>query len=183
MTDRQLLERLRGGDAKAFEQVFRASYPRLVTVAERLLGGRERGEDVVQDVLLELWRHRFRLPADLELNAYLYRSVRNRALNQLRHDRVVRDGEPLIDPPNAAPHADAALADQLLTEAVRGAITRLPDRCREVFELSREHQLSYAEISMVMGITIKTVEAHMGKAIRTLRGLLREWVGPDEKVK
>lgn len=177
MTDHQLLERLRAGDADAFEQVFRGSYSRLLAMAERLLGGRERGEDVVQDVLLELWRHRSRLPADLHLRAYLYRSVRNRALNLLRHDRVVREAEPRMERPGSVPPADLALADRELAEAIRAAVAQLPDRCREVFELSREHQLSYAEISLVMGITKKTVEAHMGKAIRSLRRVMADWLG------
>jgi RNA polymerase sigma-70 factor (ECF subfamily) len=176
MTHRQLLERLRAGDTGTFEQIFRDHYARLVTVAERLLADRGRSEDVAQDVLLELWRHRARLDPGLQLSAYLYRSVRNRALNQLRHDRVIREAEPRLDHGPLPPSADAALIEQELDAAIRAAVARLPERCREVFELSRVHHLSYAEIAGVMGITMKTVEAHMGKAIRTLRDLLAVWL-------
>lgn len=179
MNDRQLLERLRAGDTETFEQVFRTHYARLVAVAGGLLADRARGEDVAQEVLLELWRHRSRLAPDMELTAYLYRSARNRALNQLRHDRVIREAAPRLADTAAPPRPDAALVERELDAAVRAAVAQLPDRCREVFELSRVHHLSYAEIAQVMGITIKTVEGHMGKAIRVLRELLAIWLRPD----
>ena len=170
------MERLRAGDESAFEAVFRAFYPRLVGAAEHLLRERDRAEDVAQEVLLELWRHRERLEPRVSLVGYLYRAVRNRSLNQLRHDRVVRDVEPRLPGRDPAPGADRELLAGELHDAVRATVARLPDRCREVFELSRVHQLRYAEIAGAMGISVKTVEAQMGKAIRLLRDGLRDWV-------
>lgn len=177
--DRLLLDRLRLGDESAFEAVFRGCYPRLVAAAEQLLRDRARAEDVVQEVLLELWRHRERLEPDISLLGYLHRSVRNRALNQLRHDRVVRQAVPQLESGSLPPPADRAVLGRELEEAVRAAVTRLPDRCREVFELSRVHGLRYAEIATTMGISIKTVEAQMGKAIRLLRDGLGAWLPGD----
>jgi RNA polymerase sigma-70 factor (ECF subfamily) len=66
-----------------------------------------------------------------------------------------------------------------LSVAVQAAVQSLPDRCREVFELSRVHGLKYAEIARQLGISVKTVEAQMGKALRTLREKLAGWL-PEE---
>ncbi len=174
--DQTELERLRAGDASTFESVFRGHYARLVAAAEQLLRERARAEDVVQEVMLELWRHRERLDPGTSIPGYLFRSVRNRSLNELRHDRVVRDAEPRLPPLGSAPGTDRELLAAEFDAAIRGAIGRLPERCREVFELSRVHGLRYAEIAAAMGISVKTVEAQMGKAIRLLRDGLRDWV-------
>lgn len=178
--DRLLLERLRTGDEAAFEAIFRGCYPRLVAAAEHLLRDQARAEDAVQEVLLELWRGRERLDPEMSVAGYLHRAVRNRALNQLRHDRVVRQAEPLVEPGTPPPGADSGVLTRELEQAVRAAVSRLPERCREVFELSRVHQLRYAEIASAMEISVKTVEAQMGKAIRMLRDGLGGWLPEGE---
>lgn len=159
-------------DARVFEQIFRDHYARMVSIGDRLLGDPARSEELAQDVLLELWRSRTRFDETIPLSAYLYRSIRNRALNELRHLRVMRDAAPRLHQNEHARPADLSLEEQEQDAAVRRAMAQLPDRCREVFELSRVDQLSYAEIAEVMGITTKTVEAHMARALRTLRGAL-----------
>ena len=75
-----------------------------------------------------------------------------------------------------APRADRDLADHQIDAAVRAAINELPPRCREVFELSRIHGLKYAEIAETLGISQKTVEAQMGKALRVMRERLAPWL-------
>ncbi len=176
--DCPLLERLRTGDEAAFEELFRARYSRLVAAAEHVLGARGEAEDVAQEVLLELWRGRDRLDPGMSLDGYLHRAVRNRALNRVRHDRVVRETEPLLAAPATAPSAEGAVLARELEATIRATVARLPARCREVFELSRVHQLRYAEIASAMDISVKTVEAQMGKAIRLLRDGLGGWL-PD----
>lgn len=176
--DRPLLERLRTGDEAAFEELFRARYSRLVAAAEHVLGARGEAEDAAQEVLLELWRGRERLDPGMSLDGYLHRAVRNRALNRVRHDRVVRDTEPLLAVTATAPSAEGTVLARELEATIRATVARLPARCREVFELSRVHQLRYAEIASAMDISVKTVEAQMGKAIRLLRDGLGGWL-PD----
>ena len=89
MTDRELLDRLHQGDRDAFDAVFRAHYATLVGVAERIVGERAVAEELAQDVMLELWRRHETLHVDESLRAYLVRAARNRALNHLRHERMV----------------------------------------------------------------------------------------------
>jgi RNA polymerase sigma-70 factor (ECF subfamily) len=176
--DRALLERIRAGDNDAFDAVFRANYASLVGTAERMLQRRDVAEEIVQDVLLELWRRRETLVVEDSLRGYLFRATRNRALNHLRHGAIERRAEPEL----SAEHeergatAHAALVEEEIGVAVKRAVAELPPRCREVFELSRVEGLKYAEIAAALGISVKTVEAQMGKALRILRERLAQWL-------
>lgn len=181
VTDRELLDRLRQGDRDAFDSIFRAHYPSVVAVAERIAGERAVGEEVGQDLMLELWRRRESVSVDESLRAYLVRAARNRALNHLRHERMKVRTAPFAAGENVtAPEAPARLAEQEIDAAVREAVSTLPERCREVFELSRGAGLRYAEIAETMGISVKTVEAQMGKALRVLRERLAPWLPAGE---
>ena len=177
MDDRELLERVRAGDEAAYDTVFRTWYALLVRVAGALLRDTDAAEEVVQDVMVELWRRRHVMDAGTTLRAYLLRAVRNRSLNHLRHLKVRRDTtvdvEALYDEPVSS---DQPVVAKELGEAVRIALDELPPRCREVFDLSRVHGLKYAEIAETLGISQKTVEAQMGKALRVLRERLAEWL-------
>src|SRR5262249_39227907 len=129
--DAEVLSRLKAGEQDAFEAIFKLYYAQLVGVAENMLRDRQGAEDVVQDVMVELWRRREALTVEASIRAYLFRSVRNRALNQIRHQRVA----PTIDPdaadrvPTGA--ADRHLETSELKAALRKAVAGLPDRCRE----------------------------------------------------
>jgi RNA polymerase sigma-70 factor (ECF subfamily) len=180
VADRELLERLRQGDTSAFDTIFRTWYGPLVGTAERMLRDRAVAEELVQDVMLELWRRRETLAADGSAQAYLFQATRNRVLNHLRHLKIEQRSEPDIrDETASTPHADAAVVHEELDVAVQRAVQSLPDRCREVFELSRVHGLKYSEIAKTLGISVKTVEAQMGKALRTLREQLAAWLPED----
>jgi RNA polymerase sigma-70 factor, ECF subfamily len=179
LLDRELLERLRKGDTTAFDAIFRTWYGPLVGTAERMLRDRAVAEELVQDVMLELWRRRETLAPDGSAQAYLFQATRNRVLNHLRHLKIEQRSEPeLLGESASAPRADAEVTETELSVAVQDAVRSLPDRCREVFELSRVHGLKYSEIATQLGISVKTVEAQMGKALRTLRERLANWL-PD----
>ena len=181
MNDRDLLERLRQGDTAAFDAIFKTWYGPLVGTAERMLRDRAVAEELVQDVMLELWRRRESLAADGSAQAYLFQATRNRVLNHLRHLKIEQRSEPEVQSEVAStPHADAEAVQEELDVAVQRAVQALPDRCREVFELSRVHGLKYAEIAKTLGISVKTVEAQMGKALRTLRERLAHWLPNEE---
>lgn len=176
MDEPELHARLRGGDDQAFAAVFREHYPGLVASAERLLGDRAAAEDTAQEVMLELWRRRDALPDDVSLRAYLHQSARNRALNRLRHARVVRQAEPHVRPPTASPPADGDVSARELETAMRQAVAELPEDVRETFRMSRVDGLTYAEIARVMEVSVKTVEARMGRALKLLRDRLAQWL-------
>lgn len=182
LTDQELLQRLRQGDTAAFDAIFRVWYGPLVGTAERMLRDRAVAEEFVQDVMLELWRRRETLAADGSAQAYLFQATRNRVLNHLRHLKIEQRSEPEVrGEGSSTPHADAGVVEAELDIAVQRAVQSLPDRCREVFELSRVHGLKYAEIARTLGISVKTVEAQMGKALRTLRERLAPWLPDGER--
>ena len=177
--ERELLARVRDGDEHAFDAIFREHYAPLVRCAEAMLHRRDLAEEIVQDVLLALWQRRDSLVVEDSLRAYLFRATRNRALNHLRHAVIERKAEPelsAVEAPDAV--AASTMIDGEMETALRAAIRALPPRCREVFELSRVSGLRYAEIAVTLGISVKTVEAQMGKALRVLREELAEWL-PD----
>ncbi len=174
--DPEILARLRAGDDAAFAEAFRAHYAALVVAADRMLGDRAAAEDVAQEAMLELWRRRESFPADTRIRAYLYQSVRNRALNHIRHLRVARRAEPELPLPTAPDPADAAALTAELDTAMKAAVGGLPDDVRETFQMSRVDGLTYAEIARTLGVSVKTVEARMGRALRSLRDRLAPWL-------
>lgn len=175
--DRDLLGRLRAGEQSAFDAIFRGHYATLVRLAEGMLRSRAAGEDVVQEVMLELWRRREEVVIQESLRAYLVRSTRNRALNQIRHANVQRKAEPELarDEAVSATGTSLLVANEL-REAITAAVAELPPACREVFVLSRTHGLRYMEIAATLGISVKTVESQMGKALRHMRTRLAQWL-------
>ena len=132
--------------------------------------------------MLELWKRRENIATDSSPQAYLFQSTRNRSLNYLRHQRVERDAEPQLSRDEGVDStAHSLVVEEEIHVAMKRAVDRLPARCREVFELSRTHQLKYSEIAEVLGISIKTVEAQMGKALRILREELAPWLSAKQR--
>jgi RNA polymerase sigma-70 factor (ECF subfamily) len=182
--ERVLFTRLSAGDEDAFDAIFRAWYAPLVRIAEGVVRERALAEEVVQDVLLEVWRRREQLGNEESPRAYLIRAARNRALNHVRHLRVQQKSAPYVATRlEDAPEGASRLVEAELDAAVKHAVAQLPPRCREVFELSRVHGLSYAEIARSLEISVKTVEAQMGKALRTLRERLAPWLPGGDRAR
>ena len=182
LDDRELLARIRRGDESAFDALFREYYGPLVGLAESLLRRRAEAEEVVQDVMFELWRRRETLAIDESWRAYLFRAVRNRALNELRHERVAELAVPFVrGESSAGPTALAGLVAEELDDAIVRSVAGLSAPVRDVFELSRKSGLKYAEIASVLGISVKTVEARMGRALKELRERLAPWLPEGEE--
>ena len=178
-SERALQERIRGGDEAAFESVFRDNYAHLVRMAESIVRERALAEEIAQDVMLELWRRRESIQVEQSFRAYLLRSTRNRALNHVRHQRIVVREATIAAAAAESARAHSAEDEMLGTElerAVRNAITSLPENAREVFQLSRDRGLKYSEIAVVLDISVKTVEKRMGQALAELRDRLAQWM-------
>lgn len=174
---RDLIDKIRNGDQDAFELVFRTYYAKLADYANGLVRTRDGAEDVVQEVFVALWTQRERLSTPDNLVGYLYRAVRNRSLNQLRHKRMVADWQvkQAAEEPAVVAPADKETENTEITVAVKRAVATLSPRCREVFELSRDRGLTYPEIAAALGISIKTVETLMGRALKGVRRELADF--------
>lgn len=182
------VELVRRGDATAFEAIFRAYYEPLCRFARMYGIEREAAEDLVQDVFFRIWEERAGWEVHGTLAAYLYGATRNRVLDYVRHRLVHRAWEARAARGSAralrgvrsrAEPADERLALDELDVATRHAIAQLPERCRQTFVLSRGHGLAYAEIAVVMHVSVKTVKIQMGRALKSLRASLAPFIGVD----
>ena len=157
--------------------MFRTHYPHLVRMGESIVHERALAEEVAQEVMLELWRRRDSLQVEQGFRAYLMRATRNRALNHVRHQQVVaREAAAAALDPRSSPSGEEEMLSGELELAIRDAIDQLPEKSREVFQLSREHGLKYVEIAGALDISVKTVEKRMGIALAHLRDKLATWL-------
>ena len=176
--DAALLRRLRAGDERALEAIFRAHYAPMCGLVRRYVHAPDIAEELVQDVFFKLWDRREALGDIDALRTYLFRAARNTALNHLRRLKLEQaweaeeaaGGERL-----SAGATDDEAAGREVGEAVAAAIGRLPGRCREIFLMSREGGLTYGEIAAALGLSIKTVETQMGRALKSLRASLARY--------
>ena len=151
-----------------YKALFRRYYPNLIFYATRLVG-EEEAEDVVQDVFVELWKRKDTIEIGDQIQAFLYRAVYTRALNVLKH-RNVEDGYCAAMEENN--EVIRRIEDRELRKEIYDAINELPDKCKEVFKLSYLHDMKNKEIADVLGVSLRTVEAHMYKALKYLRSRL-----------
>jgi len=174
--EREWVARIRLGDEAAFESLFRAYYVRLCDFVQSYVRSPDVAEELVQTVFLRIWVHRATWDPTIGVRAYLFAACRNRALGALKHERVVervarratREALPLGIA--AAPMGpDEGLQASELADLLREAVNRLPERRRVVVILRWQQQMSYAEIARVLGISVKTVEAQMGRALAFFR--------------
>ncbi|HOW39282.1 MAG TPA: RNA polymerase sigma-70 factor [Bacteroidales bacterium] len=176
MTDSEIAGRIRKGDKVAFESLFRSSYVSLVKYARTLLKDQDTSEEIVQDLFVRLWQERESVRIESSFNGYLFRAVHNRCLHYIEHRKVVQR------------HADQKISGQTdnsedpaeilhykdLQKQVAAILERLPERCGKIFCMSRFEGLKYSEIAEKLSVSIKTVEASMGRALREFRKELTE---------
>ena len=169
-SDRVLGARIKASDHGAFKVLFYRYYEPLFRFVARRLPASEAPQDVVQDVFARLWQRRAAIKEDQPLKAYLYRIANNLLIDhyrklQVRQAYVAQHPEttPTIVP---VEHVD-------LEAHVMIAIEQLPDALREAFVLSRFEELTYREIAALLGVSVKTVESRMSKALKQLRALLQ----------
>jgi RNA polymerase sigma-70 factor (ECF subfamily) len=173
--DRRTIARALAGDEPAFESVVRAYYPGLCDHVLRYVGCPEVAEDLVLELFAHLWDRRHRsIPLTVD-RGYLYRSARNRALDYLRRQRVAtvwidRMSREVREPSDDTP--DDLLECRELAAAAARAVAELPEQRRRIFVLCREHDMSYAEVGERLGISPRTVNTQMTRALKTLRAKL-----------
>lgn len=158
-----------------FERLFRDFFPPLMAFARKILGDEDDAREVVHQVFINLWEKRQEVDLSSSLKSYLFTSVHNRSLNMIR-DRKKFSSEEV---PEVAGEWDvsAQIESMELEEKIRESIASLPEKCREIFELNRFSGLKYAEIASKLGISVKTVENQMTKALKILREQLGKYLG------
>ena len=144
-------------------------YQLLVGFAIKYVDEQEVAEELVQDVFAEIWQKGGSITFRTTVKSYLYGAVRNACLNHIKHRKVVwRHEAEVMLTQEVYDATDILELDELQTR-IDEAMDLLPEKCREVFELSRYEGLKYHEIADRMDISQKTVENQMGKALKVLR--------------
>lgn len=173
-TDAQIgawCRRIRDSDPDAFEALYGALYDGLLRYAHSLVQREATAQDVVQQAFMEVWDMRDRLDPDQSLKALLYRIVRNRAYNQKRNEKNRRSKREEIKRETGPPQDNPqhAIDAEQLERNLNDWIDALPERQQEALRLSRFDNLSHDEVAEVMGISPRTVNNHIVRALRRLR--------------
>ena len=165
-------------DEKSFEQLFRIQYAPLCAYARRYIHDPDESEEVVQDVFVNLWQKRGTIEITSTIESYLFRAVRNTCLNLLKHFKVRekhKDGITASYDHYGDRANDLVLEIELINH-IENLISGLPTERQKVFKMSRFEEMKYKEIAEELGISVKTVEAQMGKALKYLRENLGDYL-------
>lgn len=165
-------------DDMAFEKLFKVHYKELHAYANTMLRDSDTAEEIVQTMFLRFWEKRNLLTVQTSIKAYLYKCVYHDSLNYIKHEQVKRKYQDFasyaLHNQHEAPSSRVALTE--LEFELQEALNELPEHCRTVFQLSRFEELKYKEIAAQLGISIKTVENQMGKALKILRVKLADFL-------
>lgn len=164
-----------------YYSLFRKHYSGLLFYAARLIG-QEEAEDIVQDVFVELWHNKAKINFDDNIKSFLYKSVYTKSLNFLKHKSVVDNysaeeqefyAKKMSYYSYESSDVIARIENKELKKEIIKAINELPDKCKEVFKMSYLYEMKNREIADILGVSSRTVEAHMYKALKLLRDKLK----------
>jgi RNA polymerase sigma-70 factor, ECF subfamily len=178
MTDMELVERIRKGDEKAFEILFRSYYKTLCYFAHKIVKDAIVAEEIVQDIFYYIWDKRAMLDLNTSVKSYLFKSAHNNSLKYLRHQKIVAGYEDRV---KASLEASYELQENYaevgeIMHIIQQTLEQVPERSREIFNLNRNEGLKYQEIAEQLNVSIKTVEAHMTSVLKLFRENLKEYL-------
>lgn len=175
--EHELVIRLISGDEDAFCELYAAYKNRLLFFTMKFVKSRDFAEDIFQDAFTIIWQSRRFINPDASFSSYLYTIVRNRILNQIRDlDKEDTLKEHILA--QAIDYTDDTKEKILahdLREIINKALEKLTPRQREIFEMSREAQMSHKEIADALGISVNTVQEHISVSLRTIRTFLSKY--------
>ena len=177
LKDKKILKRIKTGDIKQFELLFKEYYEMLCQFAIKYVKNIEESEGVVQDTFYNIWKNREKLNITTSFKSYLFSAVRNNCLQVLRTRSLNIKYENYYKSHyvNESINPSDELSAKELSKVINDALNSLPERCRQIFKMSRYEGLKYHEIAEKLSISIKTVEANMGKALKHFRSHLKNY--------
>lgn len=158
-------------DDYAFEKLFKEHFKALHAYANVILKDEDDAEEIVQNMFLKFWEKRDLLNVQTSLKAYLYKCVYHDSLNFLKHQKIKTKYQDFAAFTMNEEHLPASSKIEMteLEYNISLALNELPEQCRTIFQMSRFEELKYREIAERLGLSIKTIENQMGKALRILR--------------
>ncbi len=171
--NRQLLEKIRSGDYEAFQVLFESYYTILCNFSLRYVEEYGQADDIVQEVFIKIWERRKRLVIAGSIKAYLFAAVKNQSLNRLKAESIRLEHIRYF----SGQQNELVDSSEIETEEFRNylfqCIEKLPPRCKEVFLESRFNGAKQEMIAGSLNITLKTVKAQIGKALKLLKDCLQ----------
>lgn len=176
--EQKLLDSFLKGDQSAFSKLFEMHYEGACRYVVRLIRDDDTTEEIVQSTFVNLWEKREMISEGISFKSYLFRSAYNTALNYLKHRKVVATyvNKKQENIEVSRQSYVSYQPDFELQKRINDALTSLPPQCQKVFRMSREEGLKYHEIADELDISKKTVEVHMGKALKLLRTQLKDYL-------
>ncbi len=169
-----IIEKIKRNDQKAYKKLFQMYYSPIYQFLYRFTFNEEAAKDLTQDTFIKFWLSRQDINSSQYPKAYLYKIAKNLALNYnsrtVKHDSLTSYTDGKLQNGNHEQYS--AYEKRALLEDLEQAITRLPEKCRLVFILSRYDGMKYQAISEVLEISLQTVKNHMSKALSLLRQML-----------
>jgi RNA polymerase sigma-70 factor (family 1) len=170
-----LLKKLKEGDIHALEVIYKGYYASLCRYLSLLFKKQVPVEQIADDIFIYIWEHRESLEIKTSLESYLYTAGKYKALNKIRDSRrreeIYNDFGTSQSRITNSPEFIMELTE--LDDIIGKAVEKLPERCQKIFRLSREEDLSYAEIAELLNISIRTVENQMSIAFKKIRNFLK----------
>ena len=169
---------LKAGNAKAYERLFKQWYEPLCRYACSIVRNQEDAEDIVQKLFCKLWEQREKMEIRISIKSYLYKMVHNTCLNTIKQGQIQSEHNNNLAANSLVANnfVEQTFEYKELNQQIELAVAALPDRCREVFLLSRMQHLSYVKIAETLQISPNTVETQMVKALKVLRIKLKDYL-------
>lgn len=169
-TEQKLLTGISKGEESAFRYLFDKYYQILVTFAYRFLGDLDSSRNLVQDIFVMLYDKREEIKIHSSLKAHLYQTVRNRALNVIKREKMQREhhGRILEDQKDNEGYEQNMGASELEAR-ISSVVDTLPGQCKKIFLMSRHDGVPNADIAQKLSISKRTVETQISKALKKIR--------------
>ncbi|MBK9255138.1 MAG: RNA polymerase sigma-70 factor [Saprospiraceae bacterium] len=169
------IQEVKSVDNSTFEQLFTDHYDALYRYCQTMVKDQNDTEDIIQSVFMDLWNDRQKLVIHTSIKAYLFKAIYFKCMNKIKHDKVAfKYSNTVLNAENTT--ATDTLIIQEIAAKITETIESLPEQCRKIFSMSRMDGLRYNEIAEKLNLSPKTIENQIGKALKTMRVALSEYI-------
>ena len=175
--EKALISKFKDGDSSSFTTIFFSYYSDLVLFASRYTHDVTLSEEIVQDFFVAFWETRESINIKISLKSYLLKTIQNKCIDWYRHEKIKHHYEETFElSPQVITDTDSYLLFSELNEEIERTLNNLPEPISEAFRLNRVKGLKYHEIASLLGVSVRTIEVRIGKALRALRENLKDYL-------